>query len=297
MGGSISALARFRAPVLAVRRKTAIGLSVCITSTAWIVPLPAEAGAFTIHAVQSDKHGTPNVFDPRSNSKSGPARKLLSPTIGTQPADRPRSPRTYGGAPNARPGNDAGLMVPESFQLSAGAPRHFLSRDGKLEIDVPAEALSASDVAADGGSTSLAVSQISPGSGSNAGGSGHFSYGTFLLQAVDAKGKVAKHGLRAPVSLKLHVGSQGTGLDVSNSYLVLNGSYLGELGASTSLARQDAPNLALTAPMGPMTNVSTVFDSASQTISAMASLLSPRTVASFGTNSTSVATFGKPQPL
>ncbi|HLQ15029.1 MAG TPA: fibronectin type III domain-containing protein [Candidatus Eisenbacteria bacterium] len=279
-----------------MRRKTAIGLSLCITSTAWIVPLPAEASAFTIDAVQSGKHDTPNLFDPRSNSQSGPARKLLSPTLGTQPADNLR-PGTRGGAPNAKPRNDAGLMVPESFQLSAGSPGHFLSRDGRLEIDVPAEALSASDVAADGGSTSLAVSQVSPGSGSNAGGSGHFSYGTFLLQAVDAKGKLAKHGLRAPVSLKLHVGSQGTGLDVTNSYLVLNASYRGQLGAPSSLAGQEALPMAATAPMGPMTNVSTVFDPAAQTISAMASLLSPSTAASFGTNSTSVATFGKPQPF
>src|SRR5713226_6836843 len=129
---SVSSRGCVPAQIPAFRRTVAIGISVCITSAAWIVPLPAAASAFAIQAAQSGKHGTPNLFDPSSNSKSGPARKLLSPTLGTQPADNSSSSNTPGAPPNGKPGNDAGLMAPESFQLSATAPSRFLSRDGKL---------------------------------------------------------------------------------------------------------------------------------------------------------------------
>ena len=286
MGGSLYARIGFRVSVPAKPRKAAIGICLCITATAWIVPLPAAASAFSIQALQSGNHGTPNVFNPSSDSKSGPARGLVSPTLGIQPPGNSTPSGAPGGPPNAKPGNNAGLMGPESFPLSATTPSHFLSRDGRLEIDVPAGAVTASDVAADGGSTSLAVSQISPGSGSNAGGSGHFSFGTYLLQTLDANGNKAKQGLRVPVTLKLHVGSQGTAVDVSNSYLFVNGYGQGETGG-----------LSGTTAALPTLSTTPVFDPTTQTIDAEAPLLFPSTSASFGTNTSSVATFGKPQPF
>jgi RHS repeat-associated protein len=262
-----------------------------------VARMPVGVVAHAAAAVGTPNPKKPNLFDPQSDSKSAPARQLLSPTLGIQPAANPNLANVPGTAPNGKPGNNAGLMTPESFQLSATASSHFLSRDGKLEIDVPVGAVTAADVAADGGSSFLSVSQMTPGSGSNAGGSGHFTYGTYLMQAVDAKGTVAKHGLRAPVSLKLHFGSQGTALDLTNGNLIVRGYHLGDLGASSTPAGLAALTPAGTTAMGPMTTLSTAFDSATQTVGAMASLLAPMTSVSFGTNSTSVATFGKPQPF
>jgi RHS repeat-associated protein len=179
-------------------------------------------------------------------------------------------------------------MAPESFQLSATTPTRFLSKDGRLEIDVPVGAVTASDIAGDGGSSSLTVSQTMPGSGSNAGGSGHFTYGTYELQTLDAKGQPSKHGLRAAVTLKLHFGSQGVGLDPSNSFVILDGAYAGNL-----VSKSPIGSAANRVP----TTIPTAFDPVTQTIAASVSMATPLSVASFGTNSSSVATFGKPQPF
>lgn len=285
MGGARPGTWRIRAALLAARTRIAIAISLCVAASASIAPLPAAAAAFTISTAQSGKHGTPNLFNPSSNSRSAPARNLLAPTIGTQPAGSIVG--FSNSLPNARPGNDAGLMAPESFHISATTATHFLSRDGRLEIDVPAGAVSAGDITADGGSTSIHVSQTSPGSGSNAGGSGHFTYGTYLLETLDSRGRLAKHGLRASVSLKLHFGGQSTALSGANSSLTLNSFRLGELGSASTSSSQSAMSTTVAAFVAPDL----------RTITAIASLASPMTAASFGSNSTSVATFGKPHPF
>ena len=62
---------------------------------------------------------------------------------------------------------NTGALVP-------GVPTQFIGNDGRLEVDVPADAVTTADVLADGGSASLLVRQILPPSGANAGGSGRY---------------------------------------------------------------------------------------------------------------------------
>jgi hypothetical protein len=72
----------------------------------------------------------------------------------------------------------------------------FLGSDGVFDLNAPAGVVTAADVAAAGGSMSLLVRQVLPASGGSAGGWGHYSFGTFLVQLFDAKGKPAKQVCR-----------------------------------------------------------------------------------------------------
>src|SRR5439155_19660082 len=87
---------------------------------------------------------------------------------------------------------------------------------------VPAGSVSASDVSAAGGKTSLLVRQVMPASGGNAGGSGQFTFGTYLVQVLDAKGSLARQGLRQPLGYKLHYAGRGSAVDVSHAVAVIN---------------------------------------------------------------------------
>src|SRR5207253_3613780 len=90
-------------------------------------------------------------------------------------------------------------MQPALIGLDPVAGAHFEASDGVLEVSAPAGAVTASD-----GKLSLLVRQVEPGSGSNAGGSGRVSLGTWLVQVVDAAGRPAGRGLRQPLAVKLH---------------------------------------------------------------------------------------------
>jgi RHS repeat-associated protein len=222
--------------------------------------------------------GKPNRFNPSSASKSVTHPQAPQPTRQTSSSAAPAG--TSAGMQRSTP-----FAAPVSFPLNAGSPSHFLSGDGLLEIDVPAGAVSAADVAADGGTTSLSVQQVSPMSGSNAGGSGLFSFGTYLLRVLDANGNVTTHGLRQPITLTVHYGGRVDALDLTNSYLVLNralpANFSAPLGASG---------------LGPQTASSASLNTTNQTLTGNASMTAPSMSMSFGTNS-SVATFGQPQPF
>jgi RHS repeat-associated protein len=221
--------------------------------------------------------GKPNRFNPSSASRSV-----------THPQTQPTRNASSSPAPA---GTSAGMQksssfaAPTSFPLNAGLPSQFLSSDGLLETDVPAGAVSAADVAADGGTTSLSVQQVAPMSGSNAGGSGEFSFGAYLLRVLNAKGDVANHGLLQPITVKLHYGGGASALNLGNSYMVLNralpANFTGPLGASS---------------LGPQSTTSASLDTTNQTLASSAALVTPLTTVGFGTNS-SVATFGQPQPF
>ncbi|TME01475.1 MAG: hypothetical protein E6I69_13535 [Chloroflexi bacterium] len=182
-----------------------LGASVVVTST--VVALP---GSFVI-AAHAASSGQPNLFDPNSAATSV---NHLPPEPAPEANPTPGTPTPFMKNPTVS-------MAPASFSLSVSTPSHFVSSDGRLLIDVPAGALSPTDLAADGGSTSLLVRQILPQSGSNAGGSGHYSFGTYLIQILNSSGQLANHGLQQPVTLTMHYGASSA-LDIAHAYMVLN---------------------------------------------------------------------------
>jgi len=162
--------------------------------------------------------GTPYRADPHARASST-----------TRPA--PQAPAPSGAATSALPPvHNARLrpmsMAPGSLTLKPGAAATFTGSDGMLEVSVPANAVTATDVAAAGGGLSLRITQIAPSSGSNAGGSGLISFGTYLVQVVDAHGVLARQGLRAPATVRFHpaVAKGRSALDLSQAFVVLNGS-------------------------------------------------------------------------
>jgi hypothetical protein len=173
---------------------------------------------------QSLGGGTPNHFDPKSGTTSIlhrlPASKL--PTFKPQ-TQRPVMAKAF------QPSMQPGLL-----RLDPAKATRFLGSDGRLEIDVPAGAVTANDVTASGGTLALRVTEIAAASGSSAGGSGVVSLGTYLVELVDGHGNHIGHGLRANATLKLHYGSRGSALDLDRAFVVFNGvhpQYVTSLGA------------------------------------------------------------------
>jgi RHS repeat-associated protein len=176
-------------------------------------------------------------------------------------------------------------MAAGTVPLLPGQTAHFLGSDGRLEISIPADGVTATDVAAAGGAMNLSIRQIDPESGGNAGGSGHYSFGSFLIQVLNASGGVASQGLRSPVTLTLHYGTKTSALNLVQAYVVLNSSLpVNSLGAG-------APQPVL----GTFSSQQTTFDPVGQTLGASVPLSSPSTSVSWGTNS-SIAVFGRPDP-
>src|SRR5262252_5880950 len=143
---------------------------------------------------------TPNRFDPTSRATS------------VKPGPVPASPTTSASSratAEHHPLRTAGAGArPATLVLDPSKPGHLSSSDSALDVDVPAGAVSAADVAAHGGSMSLMVRRVLPASGGSAGGSGHVTFGTFLVQVLDATGGQARQGLRRPLSFDLHFGGR-----------------------------------------------------------------------------------------
>lgn len=147
---------------------------------------------------------------------------------GTTSKNQPYKPAPQGNEPAHAPvpiqRNVPMPMQDQDVDLQAGKATTVLGNDGRLELDVPANAVTASDVAQAGGKLRLHVTQTAPGSGSNAGGSGHFSLGTYLIQLVDAHGKLMSTGLHQPVTAKYHYSKYEKYLDLEHAYVIVNGS-------------------------------------------------------------------------
>ena len=183
---------------------------------------------------------------------------------------------------------------------------HFVSSDKALTIDVPAGAVTQAETAADGGKTSLLVRQIQPASGSSAGGSGHVSFGTFLVQVIDAHGHLATHGLHQKLKFTLHYG-KGTAVDLAHAYSILNAplppwvdpdpaSVLASTSSSSSATASLLSYAPATSVLGPRSNAPVSVDPAASSLISTAGLSSPSGSVSWGTDSP-VATFGKPDPF
>src|SRR5215831_9751706 len=155
---------------------------------------------------------TPNRFDPTSRATSVKPAPATTPAPAARRTAGPRHPARFAGAGGQ----------PATLLLDPSKPGHLASSDAALELDVPAGAVSAADVSAAGGQMPLMVRRVLPASGGSAGGSGHFTFGTFLVQVLDSRGQLAKQGLRRPLSLKLHYGAHAGALDVSHATAVVN---------------------------------------------------------------------------
>jgi RHS repeat-associated protein len=180
-------------------------------------------------------------------------------------------------------------MQPGSLSLSPGKAAQFLGSDGRLEVDVPAAAVTAADVSQAGGGLTLLITQIAPASGSSAGGSGLISFGTYLLQLVNPQGKRVLHGLHLPITLKWHYGSQESAFDLAHAFVVLNVP----LPRGVQLAPAASAN---TPALGVFSTQHATLDTASHTLTVSPLVGTPSTDVSWNTTSP-IATFGKPDPF
>jgi hypothetical protein len=303
--------ARSRARCL---RILGLSVSTCLLLTTIVISVQPLTSS-----VRAASSGQPNTFDPSSNASS----------INNLPPEPAPGANPTPGVPTPFAKSALFPMTPAVIALDPNSPSHFVGSDGRFQIDVPAGAISPSDVAADGGATSLLVRQILPASGSNAGGSGHYSFGSYLIQVTNSAGQLASHGLQQPVTLTMHYGASSA-LDVAHAYLVINApvppsvnldptsvnlSTPNPTGTSTAKPSRSAvrpfvtspsPHRQLaglarwTAPIGQSVGVHSArlatLDPAAGTLSGSAPFSSPSMSASWGTNSP-VATFGKPSPF
>ncbi|HEY7199066.1 MAG TPA: hypothetical protein VIC57_02585 [Candidatus Dormibacteraeota bacterium] len=221
------------------------------------------------------------------------------------PPKAPAGPRP----PDSPPPIPKVPMQPGLVSLDPVSGAHFTGSDGVLEVTAPAGAVTAADVAAAGGTLRLLVRQVEPGSGSSAGGSGHVSFGTWLVQVVDAAGRPAARGLRQPLSVKLHESGRAGALDLRNvgvvvnpplpSWVDLNPSSVPAVTAASG-ARQATPKApsspAARPALGAMSRQRATLEAGSTTLSTSLLMTGPNAAASFDTNAV-VATFGRPDPF
>ncbi len=151
----------------------------------------------------------------------------MSPTTGSTSLTRPFARPVPGTQKAGKPqvithGLQHEAMQAGSVAIQAGTATRFVGSDGRLELDIPAGAITTADLAAAGGTITLRVTQIAPASGSNAGG--ELSFGVYLLQLVDAHGALLTHGLRTAITALYHLHANELSLGLSHVHVLLNGS-------------------------------------------------------------------------
>ncbi len=272
-------------------------LLLLLAVNAILVTIARNPAALTFFIPTVSAHGfvaqdTPNRFNPRNASTSvQPHSQAAAPTSTPPPSRTPVSIHRKLDLP----------MAPATIALHAGQAAIFHGSDGRLEVDVPATAVSATDVAAAGGSLNLKITQIAPASGSSAGGSGRISFGTYLLQVVDSKGNRVATGLSAPVTMKYHPDSAGhSALNFSNVFAVFNGAVpsdlqLAPLASTSSGSSATSPGAAPT-NRGPVTSQKATLNTTDGSLVVTAALSAPSTTLTWNTFAP-VATFGSPDPF
>jgi hypothetical protein len=184
-------------------------------------------------------------------------------------------------------------MQPGSVALDPASPSQFLGNDGRFEVDIPAGAITSSDLAAAGGQLSLALKQIAPASGGTFGGSGKYSFGTFLVQTVNGQKGEWNQPLRKPLTFKLHVSGRELAFDLPGTILVFNGTYP----AATNFNPNPAGPFVsgAQAHLGRSIAVKAAFNKSDSTVVATANMPTDPTV-TFNTDSPD-ASFGKPDTV
>ncbi len=277
---------RMRSLLRSAVRRQAMPLMLVVLLVSTILGPFAQAGlgfAAPVYA-QGNGSGTPNRFNPSTDttSVSHPATQT-GPTAGNPP---PPGSFQRSGPPSMQPG-----LLP----LQPGKAAHFLGSDGRLEVNVPSGAITSADMSAASGQVDLKITQIAPASGSNAGGSGHVSFGTYLLQVVDGTGKLVPHGLRQPVTLTYHYGP-GSATDVAHAVVVFNSALPAGVSLAAAPTSPPAGTSASTLRLGAPQTKQTTLNSTQQTLSVNTTLTTAATSASFDTDAP-VAIFGSPDPF
>src|SRR5215471_10684410 len=165
--------------------------------------LPLGSLAPVAARATSGSSGHPNLSLPAAGSGAVTRLPVPPPVKGPKPA--------YA-SPHAAP---AVPMRAGSVALDPVRGARFTGSDGVLELTVPAGAVSVSG-------ESLAVRQVLPPSGSNAGGSGHYSFGTWLVQVVDGGGRVVPGGLGRGLGVRVHEGGRAGALDLGHALMEVN---------------------------------------------------------------------------
>src|SRR5260221_4960514 len=137
-------------------------------------------------------------------------------------------------------------MSPATLTLSPQA-QQFVSNDGRLEVDMPAGALTSTQVQAAGGTITLKLTQILPGSGGIR--SEHLFFGTYQVQLLDASGAPVAHlALAHPLVLRYHLLPSQETLLVRGQpvYAILRGGDASTLlaGAAPTTAAKNQPSTA-----------------------------------------------------
>ncbi len=230
--------------------------------------------------------------------KGAPSKpNVVSPTAGSTSLAQPSHPAPEGSAPIGTP-QPITHTVPLSMKagslaLQANTTTHFLGSDGHLEVSIPATAISPQDLLQAGGSLHLQVSEIAPPSGSNAGGSGHLSLGTYLFQLVDANGVLVNHGLHAPITVTYHYSKNEAALNLDHAYIVENGPRPAQ--GSIKFASMKA-NVALANTFGALSSQAVQLNTTQQTLLATPLISTPSTSLTWQSD-VSIGTFGKPDPF
>lgn len=242
---------------------------------AYALPAPS-----TIRLQGSPSH--PNTMSPTAGSTSH-TRFYTPGAPGTQ------KPHT----PQAIQHNLQMPMKTGSVDLHAGQATRFVGSDGRLDLLIPAGALSAQDLADAGGTITLHVTQIAPASGSNAGG--QFSLGTYLIQLTDARGVLLSHGLRQPITARYHVKKHELGLGLDRTYLLLNGT-MSDAVTSVQGVIKPAAGTSLPSTIGPRQTQKPALDTRALTLTVTPDIGTPSTSLAWNGDAP-IASFGKPDPF
>ena len=237
--------------------------------------------ASTLQATSAAQKTKPNRYDPKAGTSS------KNQTYKAGPAGNAKTQ-----AP--QPINHSAKMPMEAatLDLKVGQTTQFLGSDGHLEITVPGDAITANEVTKAGGKLSLQISQIVAPSGSNAGGSGHLSLGTYLVQIVDAKGVLVAHGLQKKITAKYHYNKAEAALNLSHAYIVQNGTRPRQ-GIKVAAT---AANVATDSTFGAASTQNVQLDTANKVLLASPAIGTPSSSMSWQSDA-SIGTFGKPDPF
>ena len=285
-----------RAFALWLRTHARLALLLLLVASGILGPLAQNAGTLfptaAAHGLNaSAAQAKPAPFDPHASATSvnhKPPHTLTTVDRATD-TPAPMSPLS-------------GITMPQGLlPLAPDAAATFLGQDKRFEVDAPAGAITAADQAAAGGALQLAIRQVAPASGSSAGGSGLVSFGGYLVQVVDGNGVLVNQGLRKPITLKMHLPTAASALDLGHAFAVFNSSPpVGVSSAPTSAITPDTrsgASVSDTIPgLGPYSSQSATYDPAQQALATSYTLSSPSALMSFDSDSP-VASFGHPDPF
>src|SRR5947209_8435640 len=223
----------------------------------------------------------------------------VSPTQGATSHTRlyhPGAPGTApAGPPHIIPHTMTMPMKTASVPLQAGQPAHFVGSDGRLELQIPAGAITAQDLAAAGGALTLHVTQVAPASGAVAGGSGRISFGAYVLQVVNAHGALVPQGLRLPISALYHFHPNELSLGLDRAYVVENGSLSAVVSTLQGIV-QPARSQSVQSTLGALSIMPSRLDMHAQTLGVTTMAAAASTSLSWNSDAP-IADFGKPDPF